>query len=143
MSDFKLFFKQNKKIKENVKLAVTKSLVDENNEPLLWEIRPVSTRENELIRNECTKKVAVNKKKGLFLPEFDADKYIAKLICKSIVFPNLNDKELQDSYGVMGAEELLKEMVNEAGEYANLSEFVQTFNGFDIDIDDKVEEAKN
>ena len=54
----------------------------------------------------------------------------------------MNDKELQDSYGVMGADSLLKAMLT-AGEYANYLEKVQAVNGFDVPMDELVSEAKN
>ena len=56
--------------------------------------------------------------------------------------PNLNDKELQDSYHVMGADTLLKAMLT-AGEYANYLERVQEVNGFDVPMEELVEDVKN
>ena len=50
--------------------------------------------------------------------------------------------DLQDSYGVMGAEELLKVMLL-PGEYANYLGKVQEICGFDKNMNDLVEEAKN
>lgn len=143
MSDFKSFFKSNKKQRENIKIAVSDSFLDENGNVLEWEIRPISTRENERIREEATKQVPINAKKGIYTPKLDFAKYSALLISKSVVFPDLNDKELQESYGVMCAEDLVIEMLDCPGDYSNLMEKIQEFNGFDIDIDDKVEEAKN
>ena len=40
-------------------MRATKSLVDENGEPLLWEIRPIKTKEDEKLRNECTREVPI------------------------------------------------------------------------------------
>ena len=61
---------------------------------------------------------------------------------RCVVFPNLNDKDLQDSYGVMGAEKLLKEMLK-PGEYQDLIKKIQEVNGFNVSMDELVEEAKN
>ena len=47
MSNFAAFMKGNKKHRPNELYAATKSLTDENGVPLLWELRPVTTRENE------------------------------------------------------------------------------------------------
>ncbi len=143
MPNLSLFMKQNKKIQENVKFAVTKSLLDENGEPLEWEIRPLSTKENQIIREDCTIEVPVAGKKGLFRPKVNTNKYLSKLVAASIVYPDLYNKELQDSYGVMSPEELLQEMVDNAGEYNSLVEFIQKVSGFDISLSDKVDEAKN
>ena len=59
-----------------------------------------------------------------------------------MVVPDLNNKDLQDSYGVMTAEELLLEMVNDPAEYTDLAVFVQNISGFKT-MQEEVEEAKN
>ncbi len=61
----------------------------------------------------------------------------------SIVYPDLYDAELQDSYGVKTPEDLLLAMVDNPGEYSDLTAFVQKFQGFDVSFSDKVDEAKN
>ena len=73
----------------------------------------------------------------------DTSKYLAKMICASVVEPNLNDKDLQNSYGVMTPEDLIREMIDDPGEYNSFAEFIQTFNGFTETLDEKVEKAKN
>ena len=67
---------------------------------------------------------------------------MGKLAARCTVYPNLNDASLQDSYGVMGADALLKKMLT-AGEYAEYLMKIQEINGFDVSFEDKVEEAKN
>ena len=81
-------------------------------------------------------------KKGQYIPEMDANIYMGKLAAACTTFPNLNDKELQDSYHVMSADALLKAMLI-PGEYANYLNKVQEVNGFDITMDELVDEAKN
>ncbi len=143
MSNLSRFMKQNKAIKENVKFAATKDLTDEAGNPLEWEFRPLSTKLNSDIREQCTTEVQVPGKPGLYRPKVDSNKYLAKLIVASVVYPDLYDKELQDSYGVMTPEDLVQEMVDNAGEYNNLVAFIQKYNGFDTSINEKVKEAKN
>lgn len=143
MSKFSRFMKQNKIAKENTTFPATKSLVDENGKPLEWIIKPLTTKENDDIRDACMIEVPVKGKPNMFRPKLDTSKYIAKMLCACIVEPYLYDKELQDSYGVMTAEELLKEMIDDPGEYQAFASFVQDFNGFNTTVDDKVEEAKN
>lgn len=140
MSDFTRFMRQNKAKKENTTYAATKSLTDEKGEPLLWEIRPISTRLNNRIIDECT--TVTTNRKGETSTKLDAQSYMTRLIAASVVNPDLNNAELQDSYGVMGAEELLLEMVDNPAEFADFSAFIQTFNGF-TSLQDKVDEAKN
>ena len=143
MSKFAKFMKQNKEVKENVTYAATKSLKDEDGKPLEWVIKPLSTRENEILREECTIDVPVTGKPNMLRPKLQTSKYITKLVCACIVEPNLYDAELQDSYGVKTPEDLLREMVDNPGEFNDLVAFVQKNNGFDTSLEDKVEEAKN
>ena len=143
MSKFSRFMKQNKVVKENVTYPATKSLKDEHGKPLEWVIKPLSTKENELLREECTIDVPVTGKPNMLRPKLQTSKYIAKVVCACVVEPNLYDAELQDSYGVKTPEDLLKEMVDDPGEYNDLVAFVQKNNGFDTSLEDKVEEAKN
>lgn len=67
---------------------------------------------------------------------------MSAVVTKCVVYPNLNDKELQDSYGVMGAESLVKTMLK-PGEYIDLINKVQEVNGYNVTQEDLVEEAKN
>lgn len=143
MSAFSAFMKQNKKVKENEKYAPTTSLLDADGNPLEWEFQHLTSRDNEAIRDACTIEVQVTGKPNLFRPKLNTSKYLAQMIVASTVYPNLNDSELQDSYGVMKPEELLYEMIDDPGEYNDLSAWVQKFNGFDVSMDDKREQAKN
>jgi len=142
MSNFSKFMKKNKIQKQNVMHPVTKSLTDEKGEPLLWEIKPLTTKENEAIRESCTIEVPVKGKPNQYRPKVDLSRYQTKLICAAIVSPDLNDAELQDSYGVMSAEELIKEMVDDPAEYTDLIIFIQQLSGFKT-LQEEVEEAKN
>lgn len=143
MSNFSKFMKANKVQKANTTYAPTKSLVDENGKPLEWTIKPLSTRENEIIREDCMIEMPVKGKPNMYRPKLNTSKYIAKMICACVVEPNLYDKELQDSYGVMTPEDLIKEMIDDPGEYNEFASFIQDFCGFNVSLDDKVEEAKN
>ena len=143
MSKFSRFMKENKITKENTTFAPTKSLVDEDGKPLEWTIKPLSTKENDTIRDDCMIEVPVTGKPNMFRPKLNTSKYIAKMICACVVEPNLYDKELQDSYGVMTPEDLLKEMIDDPGEYQDFAAFIQDFNGFNTTLEDKIEEAKN
>lgn len=143
MSQFTRFMKANKIKKENTTYAATKSLVDENGNPLLWTIKPLSTRENEAIRDECMIDVPVKGKPNMFRPKLNTSKYLARMLCACIVEPNMFNKELQDSYDVSTPEDLLQAMIDDPGEYQDFAAFVQNYNGFNTTLEDKVEEAKN
>ena len=143
MSNFNRFMKQNKIKKDNTTFVATKSLVDEDGNPLEWTLKPLTTKDNDSLRDECMVDIPVVGKPNVYRPKLNTSKYITKMICASVVEPNLYDKDLQDSYGVMSPEELLQEMVDDPGEYQAFAAFVQEFNGFNTTLNDKVEEAKN
>jgi hypothetical protein len=143
MGNLSLFLKKNKKAKTNTFYPATKSLCDEKGNPLEWEIKSLTTKESEEIRTACTTEIQVAGKKGQYRPQVDTSLYISKLIAASVVFPDLYNRELQDSYGVTKPEDLLKEMVDNPTEYNAFAEFVMGFNGLDETMEEKVEEAKN
>lgn len=143
MGNLSLFLKKNKKVRANAFYAATKSLCDENGEPLKWEIRAVTTSESDDIRADCTIEVQVTGKPGMYRPKIDNELFVARLCAASVVFPDLYNKELQDSYGVTKPEDLLKQMLDDPKEYNDFVGFVTGYNGFDESMDDKVEEAKN
>jgi hypothetical protein len=141
MSNLSAFLSQNAAQKENIKYVASKRFI-EDNKPVEWELQSITSEEDEGLRKSCTKKVQVPGKKGQYTQETDYNKYLGLLAVKCTVFPNLNAAELQDSYGVMGADTLLKTMLK-PGEYQDLLKRVQEINGFDIGLDELVEEAKN
>lgn len=143
MSKFAKFMKTNKIEKQNERFAPTKSLLDENGQPLEWEFRHITSRENESIREECTVDLPVVGKPNVYRPKLKTSLYIQKMIAESVVVPDLYDAELQDSYDVKSPEELLLALVDDPGEYNNLAEFIQKFQGFNVSFQDKVNEAKN
>lgn len=142
MSKFSRFMKANKIAKANEKYAPTTTLQDENGEPLKWEFKHISSRQNDDLREECTVEVQVTGKPNLFRPKVNTSKYMAKMIVAATVYPDLYDSELQDSYGVKTPEDLLYAMVDDAGEYQNFTVWMQKFQGFTKTLDEKVNDAK-
>ena len=127
---------------ENEKYVVSPRFRGEDGQPIPWEIRCISSAEDEALRKSCTKRVPVPGKKNQFTMETDFNQYLGKLAAGCTVYPNLNDTVLQDSYRVMGADNLLKAMLS-AGEFAAFVEKLQQICGFDSSLQDQVDEAKN
>ena len=143
MGNLKAFLKENKKEKKTTQYPATKSLCDDKGEPLKWTIRALSTKESEAIREACTTDVQVTGKPGMYRQKVDSNKLLKKLICAAVVEPDLNSKELQDSYGVLSAEDLIVEMVDNPEEFGNLANFVQQYSGLDETMPERIKEAKN
>lgn len=140
--DLSMFLAGNALQDENTKYVASKRFVNKDKKPMEWEIRSITSDEDEALRKASTKRIPVPGKRGQYTQETDFNLYLGKLAAACTVFPNLDDAELQNSYGVMGADALLKRMLK-AGEYADYITKVQEVNGFDEDMDDLVEEAKN
>lgn len=143
MGNLKAFFKENKKEKKTTQYPATKSLCDESGNPLLWTIRAISTKESESIREDCTTEVPVTGKPGMYRQKVNTHELLTRLICAAVVEPDLHSKELQDSYGVLSAEDLITEMIDNPEEFGELATFVQQYSGLDESMQEKVDKAKN
>lgn len=140
MSELSLFFAQNAQGESTEDFVVSDRFKNEKKGPVPWKLRTMTEAENEDIRKSATHQT--KGKNGQKIPETNPEQYLAKLAVASVVFPDLKNAELQKSYGVLGAETLLKKMLL-SGEYAGLIQKVQELNGFDRDINELAEEVKN
>ena len=135
------FLAQNVQKTENVKFVASKRILMDD-KPVEWEIRAISPGKDDALKRACTKQIPIPGKKNAFTPELDMYLYLGKMAAACTVYPDLADAELQNSYGVMGEDALLKEILN-IGEYNNYLSKVQEVNGFDTSMDELLEEAKN
>jgi hypothetical protein len=142
MASVKAFLKQNVKQQDNVKVVISERFVDDNGKSIEWEIKAITTAENEALMKASTIKVPVQGKRGQYTSEIDSSKYNAKLLAACTVYPNLKDEELQKSYGVMGEEALITVMLL-PGESIKLLEEISKINKFNTDINELVDEVKN
>lgn len=131
------FLKQNRKEVETVKFVASDRFVDENGKPIEWEIKPLKSKEAENIRSQCRSYGKGGK------VNFDNAKFNRMVAAKCTVYPNLNDAELQDSYGVMGAENLIVEMLDCDGDYMRYVNKCSEVNNWKDTDAELVEEAKN
>lgn len=143
MSKFRQFMKENKEVRGNGHYAPTASMKDEKGEPLQWEFRHITSKEDEELREECTRDVPVTGKPNMYRPKINTSQYIMKLIITSTVMPDLYDEELQNSYNVKKPEDLLHAMVDDPGEYQDLTLWIQKFLGFTKSLEERADEAKN
>lgn len=136
------FLAQNAVKVENVKYVASKRFIDEDGNSAQWEIKCISSTEDESLRKSCIRSIPVpGTHNQRFQRETDMNAYLSKLAVTCTVYPNLNAQDLQDSYGVMGAENMLKTMLT-PGEYADYVAKVQEVNGYET-LQEEVDEAKN
>ena len=146
MSDFAMFMTAGLDADEIVEYVASKRFKDKDGNPQAWKIKAIDSDLDEAIKKECTKRVPVvgtnGRRTGQYTQETDTDKYIGKLCVACTVFPNLNDSELQDFYKVKGADALLKKMLK-PGEYTEYKAKIMEINGYDMSMEELVDEAKN
>ena len=152
MRDFSVFMAGNVVKDEIIKYVASNRIgqpvLDKKGEPTgeiipeEWELKAIDSELDEAIRKESTKRVPIPGKRGQYNMETDTDKNLAKLCVACTVYPPLNNAELQDSYGVKSGEALLKKMLN-SGEYTELKAKIMEINGYDLSMDELVDEAKN
>ncbi|MBQ3113695.1 MAG: hypothetical protein IJC05_04955 [Phascolarctobacterium sp.] len=126
---------------ENKKVVVSNRFKDEKGKPIPFEIKALSADENDELQRRCMVNVPVPGQRGQYTRELDQIKYTAMLLTESVVYPDLNEAELQDSYGVRGAESLLRKMLY-TGEYNVLAQEVMGLSKVEV-LADLVAEAKN
>ncbi|MBQ7525312.1 MAG: phage portal protein [Abditibacteriota bacterium] len=117
----------------NKRFAASKRFVDENGEPIPWEIRPLSSSEDIEIKRGLWNKTDTRNSMDISL----------EIAAKCTVFPDLRSTELQRSYNVTGEIELLKALLCLPGELYEYLTQVQSYLGYDVEPEARVEEAKN
>ena len=133
MSSLKAFLNP---IRAENKEVVISDRFQEDGKPVPFVIRPITQKENEQLLKKHTKR---DKRGNEF---FDRTGYVHELTASAVVFPDLKNAELQQTYGVLGETELLKAMLY-VGEFATLAQAVQELSGLDVDINEEIEEVKN
>ena len=108
------FYRENRKDRGEREVLLTERLAKDGGQ-MLFRIRPMSQRENEDIWRRCGE---------------DDKRYEGAVLAESVVFPDLKDAALQNSYGVVSAERLLAKLLL-AGEYDRLRLAVEEINGGD------------
>lgn len=141
MSELSCFLAGNVKKAENIKIAVSDRFVDGDGSPVKWEFKPLTAEEDEEIRRRYTKRVQITGKKNQFTNDFDGNGYLTAMVAARTVYPDLNNAELQNSYGVMGAEKLLNKMLYK-DEFDRLTEKLMAASETET-MDELVDEAKN
>lgn len=140
-NNLQAFMAENAIPAENVKYPASPRFLDKDNKPLEWELRVLTNDETDEILQSCKKKEFTPGTRDYKIVT-DSDKFAVDLVCASVVYPNLNDAVLQNSYHAIGAADLVKKMLT-PGEFNDLSYAVQEANGFKVGMADKIKKAKN
>ncbi len=137
--NFREFMLQNVVQVENEKFVVSERFQDENGQPMEWELKTLTKIEEEDIMRSCYRLV---EKGNRTVNEFDDILFQGKVVASCVVYPELNNMELQNSYRTMSNDQLLKTMLT-AKEYLGLQVKLHTIGSKRVSMNDKVEQAKN
>lgn len=137
----KAFMREEFLRREPVKYAASSRLTDESGAPIEWELRVLTNDEVEAILDRHTRRVPI-KGTRQYQKETDTEAVFMDMALASVVFPNLNDGDLQAFYSAVGAEHLLKKILT-PGELTDLLLAVQQACDYDTGMGEKIKTVKN
>lgn len=135
------FLKENKIKREAYEYVASKDFVDSEGNPISWKIRPLTNEELDNLRDRFTKRIK-NKMTQKAEEVFDKEGFTMEMATTAIEFPPLDDAQLQESYGVVGADSLLNAMLT-PGELQDLFLAVNEASDFEVGMGQKIKQAKN
>ncbi len=137
------FLKQNKKERKPIKIQVSDLFVDENGKPVPFILKILSSEEAEDLKKECMEPVFDPRTRRKVGSNLNQDEYQNKMLAKSVVYPDLTDKENQKSWGARDEYDLLFKMLDFQERATLLSEFDKNFSTSDTIAEDAEAETKN
>lgn len=140
-TDITAFLASNAIKTQDKEYIASKRFVDKDGKPIPWRLRVVTNDELDAITRRCQKKEFMPKMRE-YKVVVDKQRLEIEMICAAVVFPNLNDERLQDSYGTIGAEATVRAMLT-PGEYSDLANAVTEVAGFQAGMGEQVRTAKN
>ena len=128
------FLKQNKKVEKPIEIYVSDNFVDSDGKRIPFIVR---------LTQECLEPTidpVTHRKNG---QEVNQQRLQKELLVKSIVQPDLEDKELQESWKAHNATDLLDKMLNVQERNTLLTEFDKYFTPVEQKSEEAEEETKN
>lgn len=116
-------------------VVISPRFKDEQGNPLKFTIKAMTEDEFEDIRKRSTQ---VGKKKV----EFDSRKFNLHVAINNTINPDFKNADSIKKLGVSSPEEYVKRVLL-AGELATLVQKISELSGFDVEMSELVEEAKN
>lgn len=137
MKDISVFFKDKNVKNEIRKVKISDRFKDKDGNVVEFEIQPLNPVLYTKLKDNNTKITIA--KDGNGYPKMDTVAITKELLSKCVIYPNLNDTELQNSYGVMGALDLATELLTTV-EFNTLVEFLWKIHGESKEL--TIEEVK-
>ncbi|WP_276893100.1 phage tail assembly chaperone [Dialister micraerophilus] len=138
----KAFMREEYLVKEPVKYVASKRIKDDKGAAVEWQLRVLTNKEIEEILDKRTKRIPIKGAIKQYTKELDSEGAYMDMALRSVVYPNLDDEELQQFYGTVGAEDTLKAILI-PGELTDLLLAVQEACGYNVGMKDEVKHVKN
>ena len=140
MSLLQDFLATNSNIDEIVEeVAISPRFKDAEGNLLKFKIRAMSGDEFGRFQKACTKIDTSSKKRTT---EFDSGKFNVMCIVNCCIDPDFKDAEFLKKLGVVTPEQAVSKVLL-AGEIVELGQQISTLSGFDVDINEEIQKAKN
>lgn len=108
----KAFFAQNAEQIPNKKVVISERFKGEDGKPIEWELKALDAGTQQEIRSRAMEmKTTGGKKNAAVKMAYNSALVNILTAVNAVVFPDLNDTDLQDSYGVKKPEELIGKML--------------------------------
>lgn len=122
---------------ENVVDDITDDVLISNRIPFKFKIKAMTSKEFNRYRKMATKINAKSK-----TADFDNAKLVEQIVINHTIEPDFRDASAIKKVGCVTPEQYLNKVLL-AGEVEELNQRIQVLSGFDIDINEAVDEAKN
>ena len=126
-------------ITKEVEVVVSSRFKDKEGNLLKFKVRPMSGDEFGKYQKQCTTISFNNKKRET---KFDSAKFNILSIVNHCVDPNFKEADFLKSLGVQTPEDAVSKVLL-AGEIGELGGQISSISGFDLDINEEIEKAKN
>jgi len=131
------FFADNAERAEDAEAVISDRFKGDDNKPIKWKFRALAAAELKNVRNMCYTTDAKGKR------VVDEEAAAVKCIALSVVYPDLNNTDLQASYNARNAADLLQNMLY-VNEFNKAAEVFQDMNMLENDsLEAQVETVKN
>ena len=117
-------------------VVISSRFKDEKGNLLKFKIKAMTSAEFDEIR-----RASMQIRKGRKV-EFDSQKFNLKVVVHHTLVPNFKDAASIQKLGCQTPEDYVQKVLL-AGEVATLAQKIQELSGFDVEMDELVEEAKN
>lgn len=121
--DLQAFLMENTRPPREMTLPLSERFLDSDGQRAPFVLRGISEEQNAALRAAC------QRPQGDGQPHLDRERYLKKLAAACVFSPDLESAQLQQSWGVLGAEALLCKMLT-AGEFARLLAAAEEVCGF-------------